>query len=111
MLVCAHPAIAENCRTPLMLQTVLGIDRRGYRRGVRAARRDHGPAAGPCENAGSAMLTSRSWCRRARSSTSGCPPCWRPSTVPWDRLGDRLAAAAGGRRDRVTVRPRRCIWR
>jgi predicted RNA polymerase sigma factor len=26
MLVCAHPAIAENCRTPLMLQTVLGID-------------------------------------------------------------------------------------
>jgi len=26
MLVCAHPAIAANCRTPLMLQTVLGID-------------------------------------------------------------------------------------
>jgi RNA polymerase sigma-70 factor, ECF subfamily len=26
MLVCAHPAIAENCRTPLMLQTVLGVD-------------------------------------------------------------------------------------
>lgn len=26
MLVCAHPAIAENCRAPLMLQTVLGID-------------------------------------------------------------------------------------
>ena len=26
MLVCAHPAIADNCRTPLMLQTVLGID-------------------------------------------------------------------------------------
>ncbi|MBJ7338450.1 DUF6596 domain-containing protein [Mycolicibacterium sp.] len=26
MLVCAHPAIAESVRTPLMLQTVLGID-------------------------------------------------------------------------------------
>jgi RNA polymerase sigma-70 factor (ECF subfamily) len=26
MLVCAHPAIAANCRTALMLQTVLGID-------------------------------------------------------------------------------------
>jgi RNA polymerase sigma-70 factor (ECF subfamily) len=26
MVVCAHPAIAANCRTPLMLQTVLGID-------------------------------------------------------------------------------------
>jgi predicted RNA polymerase sigma factor len=26
MLVCAHPAIAVNCRTPLMLQTVLGVD-------------------------------------------------------------------------------------
>jgi len=26
MLVCAHPAIAENVRTPLMLQTVLGAD-------------------------------------------------------------------------------------
>jgi predicted RNA polymerase sigma factor len=26
MLVCAHPAIAANCRAPLMLQTVLGID-------------------------------------------------------------------------------------
>lgn len=26
MLVCAHPAIAANCHTPLMLQTVLGID-------------------------------------------------------------------------------------
>ena len=26
MLVSAHPAIAANCRTPLMLQTVLGID-------------------------------------------------------------------------------------
>ena len=26
MLVCAHPAIAANCRTPLMLQTVLGVD-------------------------------------------------------------------------------------
>jgi predicted RNA polymerase sigma factor len=26
MLVCAHPAIAENSRTPLMLQTELGID-------------------------------------------------------------------------------------
>jgi predicted RNA polymerase sigma factor len=26
MLVCAHPAIAANCRTPLMLQTVFGID-------------------------------------------------------------------------------------
>jgi RNA polymerase sigma-70 factor (ECF subfamily) len=26
MLVCAHPAIAANCRTPLMLQTVLGLD-------------------------------------------------------------------------------------
>jgi predicted RNA polymerase sigma factor len=26
MLVCAHPAIATNCRTPLMLQTVLGVD-------------------------------------------------------------------------------------
>lgn len=26
MLVCAHPAIAANIRTPLMLQTVLGVD-------------------------------------------------------------------------------------
>jgi RNA polymerase sigma-70 factor (ECF subfamily) len=26
MLVCSHPAIAANCRTPLMLQTVLGVD-------------------------------------------------------------------------------------
>ncbi len=26
MLACAHPAIAANCRTPLMLQTVLGVD-------------------------------------------------------------------------------------
>jgi RNA polymerase sigma-70 factor (ECF subfamily) len=26
MLVCAHPAIAVNCHTPLMLQTVLGIE-------------------------------------------------------------------------------------
>ena len=26
MLVCAHPAIAANVRTPLMLQTVLGVD-------------------------------------------------------------------------------------
>ena len=26
LLVCAHPAIAANCRTPLMLQTVLGVD-------------------------------------------------------------------------------------
>ena len=26
MLVCAHPAIAIDCRTPLMLQTVLGVD-------------------------------------------------------------------------------------
>jgi predicted RNA polymerase sigma factor len=26
MLVCAHAAIAANCRTPLMLQTVLGVD-------------------------------------------------------------------------------------
>ncbi len=26
MLVCAHPAIAESVRTPLMLQTVLGVD-------------------------------------------------------------------------------------
>ncbi|MBV8929603.1 MAG: RNA polymerase subunit sigma-70, partial [Mycobacteriaceae bacterium] len=26
MLVCAHPAIAGNVRTPLMLQTVLGVD-------------------------------------------------------------------------------------
>lgn len=26
MLVCAHPAIAASCRTPLMLQTVLGIE-------------------------------------------------------------------------------------
>lgn len=26
MMVCAHPAIAANCRTPLMLQTVLGVD-------------------------------------------------------------------------------------
>jgi RNA polymerase sigma-70 factor (ECF subfamily) len=26
MLVCAHPAVAANIRTPLMLQTVLGVD-------------------------------------------------------------------------------------
>ncbi len=26
MLVCAHPAIGADCRTPLMLQTVLGVD-------------------------------------------------------------------------------------
>lgn len=26
MLVCAHPAIAAKCRTPLMLQTVLGVE-------------------------------------------------------------------------------------
>jgi len=26
MLLCAHPAIAVNCRTPLMLQTVLGVE-------------------------------------------------------------------------------------
>lgn len=26
MLVCAHPAVAPNIRTPLMLQTVLGVD-------------------------------------------------------------------------------------
>ena len=26
MLVCAHPAIAANIRTPLMLQTVLGVE-------------------------------------------------------------------------------------
>ena len=32
MLVCAHPAIAANCRTPLMLQTVLGIDAAGIAR-------------------------------------------------------------------------------
>lgn len=26
LFVCAHPAIAANCRTPLMLQTVLGVE-------------------------------------------------------------------------------------
>jgi predicted RNA polymerase sigma factor len=32
MLVCGHPAIAANCRTPLMLQTVLGVDAAGIAR-------------------------------------------------------------------------------
>ena len=45
MLVCTHPAIAHNIRTPLMLQAVLGVEARD-RRGVRRSTGDHGSAAG-----------------------------------------------------------------
>ena len=37
MLVCAHPAIAESVRTPLMLQVVLGVDAAAIADGVRLA--------------------------------------------------------------------------
>ena len=41
MFICAHPAIDEAARTPLMLQTVLGLD------AARIAGSSHNPAARP----------------------------------------------------------------
>ncbi len=46
MLVCAHPAIAPNIRTPLMLQSVLGVEAARDRHGLRGRTRDHGAATG-----------------------------------------------------------------
>lgn len=57
MLVCVHPAIAANCRTPLMLQTVLGVD--------------------------AAAIAGAFALRRAVPTlTSACPRCWRPCMGP-----------------------------
>jgi predicted RNA polymerase sigma factor len=63
MLVCAHPAIAANCRTPLMLQTVLGIDAAAIAR-ILAATCDADAASGPCETPDS---------RRAHTVRGGGP--------------------------------------
>ena len=46
MLVCAHPAIAPNIRTPLMLQTVLGVEAAAIAEAFAVDARHHGAAPG-----------------------------------------------------------------
>ena len=50
LFVCAHPAIDGAMRTPLMLQTVLGLDAARIAARVRRPARDDGPAAGAGED-------------------------------------------------------------
>ena len=46
LFVCAHPAIDEAVRTPLMLQTVLGLDASHIAERLRDIARQHGSATG-----------------------------------------------------------------
>ena len=86
MLVCAHPAIAGNIRTPLMLQSVLGVDaaaiavafasnRPPWRSGWCGRRSAFAPPGFPL------------CCPNATTSSRDCPRCSRPFTVPTRSTG------------------------
>jgi len=87
MLVCAHPAIAAQLPHTADVANGARHRRGGDRRGVRGCRRRPWRSGWSALNAGSAMHTSRSWCRPARISTNGWRRCWRPSTGPAPSTG------------------------
>ena len=90
MLVRAHPAIAVNCRTPLMLQTVLGVDATAIAQAFAT------PAATMAQRLVRAKrrirdARTRSRCRAAPTSTSGYLRCWRRRTARMRLTGRPLA--------------------
>jgi predicted RNA polymerase sigma factor len=103
MLVCAHPAIAANCRTALMLQTVLGIDSAAI---ARAFSLPPATLAQRLVRAKRRIREARVPSLPARTSTSGCRPCWRPSTVRGRSIGSSSRPVRRSNR----WPPRRCIW-
>ena len=90
MLVCAHPAIAPNIRTPLMLQTVLGVEAAAIADGLRRRTGDDGAAAGAGQET---HPRRRHPVRAARTRRPGRAPA-RGAGGRLRRLRDRLAARA-----------------
>jgi predicted RNA polymerase sigma factor len=82
LFVCAHPAIDEAARTPLMLHTVLGLD---------AARIANAFVVAPAAMSQRLVRVKAkirdagipSPCRKRRNCPNGSPPCWKRFTQLW----------------------------
>ena len=72
MLVCAHPAIAQNIRTPLMLQSVLGVEAPAIATAFAVEPATMAQRLVRARNA-SATRASRSCCRSAATSPQRLP--------------------------------------
>jgi len=102
LFVCAHPAIDPAVRTPLMLQTVLGLDAARIATALRVAPKTMGQR----------LWRAKTKIRAARipfdvpleSYLSGRPRCWRPSMRPMAAVGTTLLGGlrlrGGSRRKR-----------
>ena len=81
-------------RAPLILQTILGLTRRGHRRRLPHSARHHGRSAWCAPRRASTTPASRSASPRPRNCPNASTRCSMPSTPPTPRAGTRSAKPA-----------------
>ena len=89
MFACAHPAIDEGVRAPLILQTILGLDAAADRLGLPGLARRDGPAAGARQGEDPARRRAVPHPRARRGAGTARAPCSRRSTPPSPMAGTR----------------------
>ena len=91
MFACAHPAIEESIRAPLMLQTILRLRRGGDRLRLPGFARRDGPAPRPARRRKSAWPAYRSGSPSLRTCPSGSGSRSKRSTPRSRTAGRRLS--------------------
>jgi len=91
LFVCAHPAIDPAMHTPLMLQTVLGLDAGRIAHAFLVPPKTMGQRLFRAKTK-SAMVVSSLKFRKSAICRSGSMPCWKLSTLPSESAGTTCLA-------------------
>ena len=87
LFVCAHPAIDASVRTPLMLQTVMGLDAARIASAFLTSPDSNGSAFSAGKKRKSAMRASLFPFRPKVNCRCGCNRCWRQFIPPTPAAG------------------------